>query len=58
MTNPTLDELVAEAIKRPMTPEDIWEQRVSFCYGMLSFKSKVTKDEVRAILKRHYGKPA
>lgn len=41
-----------------MTPEEIFEQQVSFVYGNLSFSSTITKDEVRARLMQHHGVPA
>lgn len=36
---------------RPMTPEERFEQRVSFIYGQLSHTGTITKDEVREVLK-------
>jgi hypothetical protein len=35
---------------RPMTPEERFEQRVSFVYGQLSEYSPLTKEDVRRIL--------
>jgi hypothetical protein len=52
-----LDALVQEALKHKMTPAEIREQRVSFVYGMMSFRSTMTKDEVRTRLAEIYGEP-
>jgi len=39
----------------PMTASQIFEQRVSFVFGQLGGDSKLTKDDVREILRKHYG---
>ena len=35
-----------------MTPEELFEQRVSGVYGLMSSKSKVTKDEIRQEIRK------
>lgn len=47
---PMLDRRLREAAKHKMTPAEVFEQRVSFVYGMLSHKSPLTKADVRAML--------
>ena len=39
---------------RPLTPEERFEQRVSFVYGQLSEHSPLTKDDVRRILTEQF----
>lgn len=52
---PDLDALIERARQIKMSPEDWFEQRVSFVYGQLPHDSKITKDEVRAMLRRDAG---
>ena len=52
---PDLDALIERARHIKMSPEDWFEQRVSFVYGMLPHDSKITKDEVREMLRRDVG---
>lgn len=52
---PELNELLRKAAQYKMTPEERFEQRVSFVYGQLPFESKVTKEEVRENLRRYYN---
>ena len=52
---PDLDALIERARQIKMSPEDWFEQRVSFVYGQLPHDSKITKDEVRAMLRRDVG---
>ena len=48
--NPKLDRLLKEAAKRPMTPAERREQRISFVYGqMMDCAPHLTKDDVRRI---------
>ena len=49
-TNPKLDRLLKEAAKRPMTPAERREQRISFVYGqMMDCAPHLTKDDIRRI---------
>lgn len=51
-TDPVLLERLVEAARNHvMTPRERAEQRVSFVYGMLSSKSTLTKEDVRAMLR-------
>jgi hypothetical protein len=52
-----LETLIREAASRKMTPAEVFEQRVSFVYGMLSHNSPLTKEDVRARLAEKYGAP-
>ena len=45
------DNIKSSSYSRPMTPEEHFEQRVSFVYGQLPRSSTITKDEVREVLK-------
>ena len=45
-----------KAAVKPMTPEERFEQRVSFVFGQLSHTSTITKDQVREILKMENSK--
>lgn len=49
LKSPTLDELLATAKARgPMTPDEMFEQKVSWVYGqMMDCDPTITKDEVR-----------
>ncbi len=44
-----------EAAARPMSKEERDEQCVSFVYGNLPFRSTMTKDEVRDVLRKGRG---
>ncbi len=47
---PELDELIRQARDHVMTPEDLFEQRVSFVYGNVSMANpNVTREMVREI---------
>lgn len=50
-TDPKLLEAIANA--KPMTVEDIREQRVSWTYGQQGRNSALPKDQVREILRRN-----
>ena len=49
-SNVDFEKLKQEAAN--MTPEQLFEQRVSGIYGLMSSKSKVTKDEIREEIKK------
>lgn len=48
--HPKLDALLERARAHVMTPEERREQRISFVYGMLPFRSTLTKDDVRRMM--------
>lgn len=49
----TLDELIEVARKHEMTPEERYEQRVSFAYGNVAIESpRVTREMVAEIARR------
>lgn len=51
-----LDELLRKAATYKMTPDERFEQRVSFVYGQLmDCQPDITKDEVRQRLREHMG---
>lgn len=50
MTAQPLRDLMATALTYRMTPKEEYEQRVSFVWGMLPLRSRVTIDEVRCHL--------
>jgi hypothetical protein len=55
---PTLDQLIERARLHVMTPEEKFEQRVSFVYGQLADSANPpTKDEVRKRLIEMHGHP-
>ena len=45
--HPELDRLLEEALKNPVTDEQLREQRVSFAYGNAPADLGITKDSVR-----------
>jgi len=46
--NPELTRLLDEARKKPVTEEELQEQRISFAFGNAPFNSeRITKDSVR-----------
>lgn len=52
MTNPTLERLLALARDHVMTPEEVFEQKVSFVYGqMMDCAPHITKEQVREHLR-------
>ncbi len=57
-TDPELLALIEKARTYKMTPEEVFEQRVSFVFGMLSSRSKLTRDDVRRHLINMNGVPA
>ena len=53
----TLTALLQKAAKHIMTPEEVFEQRVSFVYGQLmDAQPNLTKDHVRATLRATMGR--
>ena len=50
--------LIERARDYVMTPEEVFEQRVSFVYGQLGEKNKLTKQEVADYLLHKHGRPA
>ncbi len=54
----TIEEL-RERIRNspPMTADELFEQKVSWCYSMQSRESTLTKDQVRAIVRKTMGLP-
>lgn len=56
-TDPELLRLLERAKLHVMTPDEIFEQRVSWCYGMqdCSAGNMLSKDQVREILLRQAG---
>jgi hypothetical protein len=54
-TDPELLERLRLAAQRPMTREEVREQKISWVLGNLPFDSAVTRDEVEAAIVRHEG---
>ena len=53
-----LETLLKAAASYKMTPEEIFEQKVSFVYGqMMDCAPHITKEQVRARLMEGMGKP-
>lgn len=51
-----LTKLLNEALKRVPTPQELWDQRVSFVYGQLAFSNpNITKEEVAKRAEALYG---
>jgi hypothetical protein len=46
-----LDALLKRAAAHVMTREERREQKISFVFGMLPFRSMLTKDDVRRMMK-------
>lgn len=53
--NAASNDLLKEAAKHKLTPEEIFEQRVSWVYGQM--RGDMTKDQVRAQILRMDGHP-
>ncbi len=49
-----LEELLKKAAQHIMTPQEVWDQRVSFVYGQL-MESNVTREEVEKRATETYG---
>lgn len=58
-TSPRLLELIERARHHKMTPEEVFEQRVSFVYGQQDHDNPNprSKDEIREKLIALYGRP-
>lgn len=57
--SPELETALDAARKRaPMTAEELFEQRVSWCYGMqkLSKPNPLTREQIREMLLKHEGR--
>ncbi len=52
----TLAEIMAKAAAHKMTPAERRAQRISMIYGLQSFDSKVTKEQIADWLDRHEGR--
>lgn len=56
-TDPELLKLLEAVAKHVMTPEEIFEQKVSFVYGQLmDCAPNVTKEDVRRTIRRVEGR--
>jgi hypothetical protein len=51
-SHPELDKLLEEARQKPVTDEQLQEQRVSFAYGNAPADSGITKESVREASRR------
>ena len=57
-TDPALlARLIEAARNHKMTPAERYEQRISMIYGLLPFRSTLTKDDVRNWVAENYGAP-
>lgn len=54
---PELQAALDRARLHVMTPEETFEQRVSFVYGGMSNDGTLTKDDIRAMLAKAQGTP-
>jgi hypothetical protein len=55
-TDPELNRLLKEGAKRPMTPCEVWDQRVSFVWGqMMDCAPEITRAEIEQQVARFYG---
>ena len=54
-SHPDLDKLLKDAVSRPMTPRDIWQQRVSFVFGQLMESPSITRKMVVERVEEVYG---
>ncbi len=54
---PTLEKLLRLASKYELTPQEVWDQRISFVLGNSSFKdiNKITREKVEARAIEMYG---
>ena len=58
LLRPNLEELLRRAVQHVMTPEEVFEQRVSFVYGNLVLDGvQMTKEQVRKVALEMYGSP-
>jgi hypothetical protein len=51
-----IEELLRQCAKRPLTPQEIQAQRLSFVMGMLPHDTTMTRQQVQEILEREYGR--
>ena len=54
-TDEKLIRLLADAAARPLTPGEIWDQRVSFAYGQMMENPQVTREMVERQATALYG---
>ncbi len=55
-TRPELEELLKKAKKYCLTPQDIWDQRVSFVHGQLmNCSPATTKEDIIKAATKIYG---
>lgn len=57
-TDPKLLTALSEAAKRPLTPEQVHRQKVSFIMGSLGEDSTITRARVEEVLQKLEGLPA
>ncbi len=57
-TDESLLKRLKAAAQRPMTEQQVKEQRVSFILGMVGESSNVTREKVESVLARQEGKAA
>lgn len=57
-TNPALLDRLYQAAKRPLTSEQLRQQRVSYVYGNMRDESTMSRGEVEAVLDRAEGRAA
>lgn len=54
-TDPDLLRAIRAAAEQTMTPTEVWDQRISWCMGMLPSDSTLTRPEVERISTLMYG---
>ena len=54
-TDPEILALIVNSI-RPLTPEEIYKQRISFIVGSLPANSKITREEIEQMLAERDGR--
>lgn len=54
-TDPAVLKALAATAGRRMSNEELFEQRVSWCWGQLGAESTLTKDQVREMLQKSIG---
>lgn len=54
-TDPKILALIANSV-RPLTPEEVYKQRISFIVGSLPANSKVTREEIERVLAEEEGR--
>lgn len=48
--SPEVKKLIDQAMSHQITPKEAYEQRVSFVYGNLNPKSRITREKVKKVL--------